>query len=126
TGAFFALWIGGQTLNIYSMIGLILLMGIVKKNAIILVDYTNQLREGGLSIHEALMKACPIRLRPIIMTSISTVAGTIPAAIGGGVGSETRVPMALAVIGGVLVSTLLTLLVIPAIYELFSREKKAA
>src|SRR5690606_2292949 len=94
TGAFFALWVGGQTLNIYSMIGLILLMGIVKKNAIILVDYTNQLREGGLSIHEALMKACPIRLRPIIMTSISTVAGTIPAAIGGGVGSETRVPMA--------------------------------
>lgn len=124
TGAFFALWIGGQTLNIYSMIGLILLMGIVKKNAIILVDYTNQLREGGLSIREALMKACPIRLRPIIMTSISTIAGTIPAAIGGGVGSETRVPMALAVIGGVLVSTVLTLVVIPAIYELFSREKK--
>lgn len=123
TGAFFALWIGGQTLNIYSMIGLILLMGIVKKNAIILVDYTNQLREGGLSIRDALMKACPIRLRPIIMTSVSTVAGTIPAAIGGGAGSETRVPMALAVIGGVLVSTLLTLLVIPAIYELFSREK---
>lgn len=125
TGAFVALWLGGQTLNIYSMIGLILLMGIVKKNAIILVDYTNQLREEGLSVREALMKACPIRLRPIVMTSISTVAGTIPAAIGGGVGSETRVPMALAVIGGVLVSTLLTLLVIPAIYELFSREKKA-
>lgn len=124
TGAFFALWIGGQTLNIYSMIGLILLMGIVKKNAIILVDYTNQLRESGLTIREALMKACPIRLRPIVMTSISTIAGTIPAAIGGGVGSETRVPMALAVIGGVMVSTVLTLVVIPAIYELFSREKK--
>lgn len=123
TGAFFALWAGGQTLNIYSMIGLILLMGIVKKNAIILVDYTNQLRAEGLSIREALMKACPIRLRPIIMTSVSTVAGTIPAAIAGGAGSETRVPMALAVIGGVLVSTLLTLIVIPAIYELFSREK---
>ncbi|PIP88911.1 MAG: hypothetical protein COW01_04975 [Bdellovibrionales bacterium CG12_big_fil_rev_8_21_14_0_65_38_15] len=123
TGAIIALWLGGQSLNIYSMIGIVLLMGIVKKNSIILVDFTNQLRSQGLEIKEALLKACPIRLRPIVMTSVSTVVGTIPAAIGTGAGSETRVPLALAVIGGVLLSTLLTLVVIPCFYSLVSRKK---
>jgi HAE1 family hydrophobic/amphiphilic exporter-1 len=117
TGAFIALKIADQSLNIYSMIGLILLMGIVKKNSIILVDFTNQVREQGKSVHEALMHACPIRLRPIIMTSVSTIAGTLPAALALGPGAETRVPMALTVIGGLFVSTLLTLFIVPCLYS---------
>lgn len=116
TGAFLALKLGDQTLNMYSMIGLILLMGIVKKNSIILVDLTNQMRETGLSVKESLIKACPIRLRPIIMTSVSTIAGTLPAAFAFGPGAETRIPMALAVIGGLLFSTLLTLIIVPCLY----------
>src|SRR5262249_60477977 len=101
TGALVALWLptlwGGKpdTLNMMSMIGLILLMGLVKKNSIILVDYTNNLREEeGLSVEAAVVKACPVRLRPILMTSVATVAGAIPAALGLGPGAETRSPMA--------------------------------
>ena len=121
SGAFIALWLGGQSLNIYSYIGLILLMGIVKKNSILLVDFTNQLREQGLEVREALMQACPIRLRPVLMTSISTVAAAIPPALAVGPGAETRIPMAISVIGGVTLSTLLTLLVVPCAYSLFSK-----
>jgi multidrug efflux pump len=117
TGALLSLWIGGQSLNIYSMIGLILLMGIAKKNSIILVDFTNQLRNTGLPRDRALLEACPIRLRPILMTSISTIAGAVPSALALGPGAETRVPMALAVIGGITVSTFMTLFVIPTAYS---------
>jgi multidrug efflux pump subunit AcrB len=117
TGALIALWAGGQSLNIYSMIGIILLMGIAKKNSIILVDFTNQLRERGLPRQQALLEACPIRLRPILMTSVSTIAGAVPAALALGPGAETRTPMALAVIGGITVSTFMTLFVIPAFYS---------
>lgn len=116
TGALAALYFGGQTLNIYSLIGIILLMGIVKKNSIILVDFANQKREEGMGVYDALMSACPVRLKPIVMTSISTIAGTLPAALAFGPGAETRIPMGLAVIGGVSVSTALTLIVIPCIY----------
>ncbi|MCI0659012.1 MAG: efflux RND transporter permease subunit [Acidobacteria bacterium] len=119
TGALLALFLTGKSLNIYSMIGLILLMGIVKKNSIILVDYTNQLRRAGQSRDEALLQACPIRLRPILMTSMATIAGAIPAAVSLGPGAELRQPMALAVIGGVFVSTFLTLFAVPAAYHLF-------
>ncbi len=119
TGAFVFLWIFGQTLNMYSTIGLILLMGIVKKNSILLVDYTNQRREEGLAVDEALQEACPVRLRPILMTSLSTIAGAIPAALAIGPGGELRSSMALAVIGGILFSTLLTLFVVPCAYSLF-------
>lgn len=122
SGALISLSIVGLSINIYSLIGMILLMGIVKKNSIILVDYTNQLREKGMSVREALETACPIRLRPIVMTSVSTIAGAIPAAIAFGPGSETRIPMAVSVMGGVLVSTLLTLFVVPAFYSLVTRE----
>ena len=118
SGAFLAMYLTGRSLNIFSMIGFILLMGIVKKNSILLVDFTNQMRERGMSIHEALLEACPIRLRPILMTSTATIAGAIPAAIAFGPGSETRTPMAIAVIGGLLVSTLLTLFVVPCVYSL--------
>jgi HAE1 family hydrophobic/amphiphilic exporter-1 len=126
SGAFIALYLGGQTLNIYSMIGLILLMGIVKKNSIMLVDFTNQKRAEGRGVYDALVEACPIRLRPILMTSFATIAGAIPPAIAIGPGAESRVPMALAVLGGVLVSTLLTLFVVPCVYSLFARERKLA
>ncbi|MBI2496280.1 MAG: efflux RND transporter permease subunit [Candidatus Omnitrophica bacterium] len=121
SGAFGALWLGRQSLNLFSFIGLILLMGIVKKNSILLVDFTNQLREQGLNVHDALMQACPIRLRPILMTSFSTVAAAIPPALAMGPGAETRMPMAIAVIGGLTVSTLLTLFVVPCAYSLFSK-----
>ena len=120
SGALAALWLGGQSLNLYSMIGVILLMGIAKKNSIILVDFTNQVRqrEGGTA-ESALLEACPIRLRPILMTTVSTIAGAVPAALALGPGAETRVPMALAVIGGITVSTFLTLFVVPAAYSIF-------
>ncbi len=119
SGAFLALMLSNQSLNIFSLIGLLLLMGIVKKNSILLVEFTNQMRERGLSPIEAIKTACPIRLRPIIMTSVSTIAAAVPPALALGPGAETRIPMAIAVIGGVLVSTVLTLFVVPAAYLLF-------
>jgi len=125
SGAFVALLLGNHSLNIFSFIGLILLLGIVKKNSIMLVEFTNQLRERGFSAVDALKEACPIRLRPIIMTSVSTVAAALPPAMAVGPGAETRIPMAVAVIGGVIVSTLLTLFVVPAAYlSLVPFEKK--
>ena len=121
SGAFIALWMAGQSLNIYSYIGLILLMGIVKKNSILLVDFTNQLREQGLQVNPALLQACPIRLRPILMTSISTIAAAVPPALAIGPGAEARIPMAVTVIGGLTLSTLLTLFVVPCAYSLFAK-----
>ena len=120
TRAFIALFATGQTLNIYSFIGIILLMGIVKKNSILLVDFTNQSRAAGKNVKDALMHACPIRLRPIIMTSAATIAAAIPPALSQGPGSETRIPMSVVVIGGVFFSTLLTLFVVPCVYSLLS------
>jgi HAE1 family hydrophobic/amphiphilic exporter-1 len=121
TGALVTLWLTGDTLNMMSMIGLILLMGLVKKNSIILVDYTNQLRAGGMGVREAVLKACPVRLRPILMTSVATIAGAIPAAVGWGPGAETRAPMARAIIGGIVLSTLITLVLVPVFYVLVER-----
>jgi hydrophobe/amphiphile efflux-1 (HAE1) family protein len=125
SGAFLALLIGGQSINLFSMIGFVLLMGIVKKNSILLVDFTNQAREKNHTpVNDALLEACPNRLRPILMTSIATIAGAFPAALSFGPGAEARQPMAIAVIGGVLVSTLLTLYVVPSVYSLLSRFDK--
>lgn len=121
SGALIALWIFGQSLNIYSIIGLILLMGIVKKNSILLVDFTNKVRDQGLEVRPALLKACPIRLRPILMTSMSTIAAAIPPALSIGPGAETRIPMAITVIGGVALSTILTLFVVPCIYTYLAK-----
>ena len=121
TGALLAMRITGISLNIYSMIGLLLLMGIVKKNSILLVDFTNRRRIAGRGVHDALLEACPIRLRPIIMTSVATIAAAIPPAMALGAGAETIRPMAIVVIGGVLVSTFLTLFVVPCVYSLMSR-----
>jgi HAE1 family hydrophobic/amphiphilic exporter-1 len=118
-GAFSALLITGNTLNIFSFIGLILLMGLVKKNAILLVDYTNVLRGRGVPRREAILQAGPVRLRPILMTTFAMVFGMLPVAFGVGEGSETRSPMGIAVIGGLLTSLFLTLVVVPAAYDLF-------
>ncbi len=124
TGAFVALYFSGNSLNLYSMIGLILLMGIVKKNSILLVDFTNERRRQGMDVRKALLDACPIRLRPILMTSVATVAAALPAAFAIGAGSETITPMAVSVVGGVTVSTILTLFVVPCAYEIFSKFEK--
>jgi len=121
SGALLALVITGYSLNIYSAIGLILLMGIVKKNSILLVDFTNRRRNEGMLVNDALLSACPVRLRPILMTSIATIAAAVPPALALGPGAETRVPMAVVVIGGVIVSTMLTLFVVPCVYSLFSK-----
>ncbi len=115
-GAALALLIFGKSLNIFSMIGLLLLMGIVKKNSIILVDYANQSRALGLNAANAMLRAGPVRLRPILMTSVATLMAAIPPALGIGPGTEIRAPMAIAVIGGVFVSTGLSLLVVPSFY----------
>ena len=114
------------------MIGLLLLMGIVKKNSIILVDYANQLRgeagANGVDLHprEAMQKAGPIRLRPILMTASATIMAAVPAAFGWGPGAEIRIPMAVAVIGGMLLATGLSLLVVPAFYVITSARVKTA
>lgn len=126
TGAFVTLWLTGDTLNMMSMIGLVLLMGLVKKNSIILVDYINQLRDEGKGLHEAIVEACPVRLRPILMTSVATVAGAVPAALGLGPGAETRAPMARAIIGGIILSTLVTLVLVPVFYMLVERVRGAS
>ena len=127
-GAMFALFIAGKTLNVFSMIGLLLLMGIVKKNSIILVDYAAEIRaHENLDAKTAMLKAGPIRLRPILMTAVATMMAAVPSAMGLGPGSETRGPMADAVIGGLILSTALSLLVVPAFYVVadgLKRKKK--
>lgn len=118
-GGVVGLWLGGFTLNIYSMIGLILLMGLVTKNGILLVDLTNQYRRlRGLNVDDALREACPTRLRPVTMTSLTLILALVPAAAGLGAGAETNAPLAAAIIGGMVAAFLLTLLVIPAAYSL--------
>jgi hydrophobic/amphiphilic exporter-1 (mainly G- bacteria), HAE1 family len=126
-GGLIALLITGDTLNIYSMIGLVLLIGLVAKNSILLVDLTNQLLEKAVNageklnkttINAALSEACPIRLRPVLMTSLTIILALLPAAIGLGAGSETNKPLSVAIIGGMISSTLLTLVVVPAAYSL--------
>lgn len=117
-GALGGLFITGRTLNIFSMIGMIMLMGLVTKNAILLVDYTNLLRSRGLSKDDALREAGPTRLRPILMTAFSTIAGMIPITLGLGEGAESRAPMGACVVGGMLTSTVLTLIVIPVVYSI--------
>lgn len=117
-GALGLLFVAGKTLNIFSMIGMIMLMGLVTKNAILLVDYTNLLRRRGMARQEAQLRAGPVRLRPILMTAFSTVAGMIPVAMGLGSGAETRSPMGIAIVGGMLTSTVLTLVVVPVVYSL--------
>lgn len=125
-GAVVGLAISGKSLNLFSMIGLLLLMGIVKKNSILLVEYANHVREAeGLGALESMKKAGPLRLRPILMTTIATMMAAVPPILGIGPGTETRSPMAAAVLGGLTVSTLLSLLVVPAFYVVADDAKSA-
>ena len=124
-GALVSLWLFDQTLNIFSRIGLIMLIGLVTKNAILIVEFANQLRARGLEIAEAVVQAAGIRLRPILMTSFSTVFGILPIAIGMGAGAESRRPLGIVVVGGVLFSTFLTLLLVPVVYAVLARFTKA-
>jgi hydrophobic/amphiphilic exporter-1 (mainly G- bacteria), HAE1 family len=117
-GGVVALWLAGHTLNIFSMIGLVLLIGLVAKNSILLVDLANQRRLQGMNIDDALRDACPIRMRPVLMTSLTLILALLPAAFGLGAGAETNAPLSIAVIGGMITSTLLTLVVVPAAYSL--------
>ena len=123
-GAFIALWLSGSTLNIYSMIGILLTMGIVKKTSILIVEFSNQLREEGMTTYMAITSACETRFRPIIMTTFTTLASAVPAVVIIGAGSETRRPMALVIIGGVFLSTIFTLVVVPCFYSLIARERR--
>ncbi len=125
-GAAFALLVTGKSMNIFSMIGLLLLLGISKKNSIILVDYATQLQREGDDATSAMSKAGPIRLRPILMTSVATMMAAIPPALALGPGSETRGPMAVAIIGGLIVSTALSLVVVPSFYVVADRAKQRA
>ncbi len=118
-GALLAIVVTGKTLSIITMIGIIMLMGLVGKNAILLVDYTNILRSRGKSMREALLEAGPTRLRPILMTSFSLIFGMLPVAVARAHGGEVRSPMAVAVIGGMALSTLLSLIIIPVLYTVF-------
>jgi multidrug efflux pump len=121
-GALFSLWYFNQTINIFSQIGQIMLIGLITKNGILMVEFANQRKAAGLSVIEAIQDAAAARFRPILMTSISTILGILPIALALGAGSESRVPMGIAVIGGMMIGTFLTLFVVPAIYSYVSSE----
>ncbi|HEY9703454.1 MAG TPA: efflux RND transporter permease subunit, partial [Allocoleopsis sp.] len=123
-GAIFCLWYFNQTLNIFSQIGIIMLIGLVTKNGILIVEFANQLREKGMAKTEAVIEAATMRLRPILMTSLATMLGALPIALALGAGSKSRVSMGIVIIGGLLFSLTLTLYVIPAMYSYLSRQHK--
>jgi multidrug efflux pump len=121
TGALVALRATGDTLNLFSEIGLVMLVGLVTKNSILIVEFANQLRERGEPLLQATFDAAKARFRPILMTALSTIVGILPIALGGGAGGESRAPLGVAVVGGMLFSTLLTFFIVPATYILFER-----
>lgn len=123
-GAIFALWYFNQTLNIFSEIGMIMLIGLVTKNGILIIEFANQLREKGMKIRDALIEGSTARLRPILMTSLATMLGALPIALALGAGSKSRMGMGIVIIGGLFLSMLLTLYVVPAMYSLLIKEKK--
>jgi len=120
-GALISLFVFGQSLNIYSQIGLVMLIGLVTKNSILIVEFSNQLRERGTELFEAVMQASRIRLRPILMTSFAIIFGVLPIAIGLGAGGEARRPLGIAVVGGLMFSTFLTLVLVPVVYTLLAK-----
>jgi len=122
-GAILSLWYFNQTLNIFSQIGIIMLIGLVTKNGILIVEFANQLKEQGMSVKEAIREAAAARLRPILMTSIATALGALPIALAVGAGAKSRMGMGIVIVGGILFSLILTLFVIPAIYSYLSKDK---
>jgi multidrug efflux pump subunit AcrB len=123
-GALFCIVIFGQTWNIFSQIGMIMLIGLVTKNGILIVEFANQKREEGLSKFDAVLEASRLRLRPILMTSLAMALGTLPIALSLGAASTSRQPLGIVIVGGILFSLVLTLFVIPAMYTYLSRERK--
>ena len=123
-GVMLALLVSRSTLNVFSMIGLVMLMGLVTKNAILLVDFANQARKAGATVPEALLQAGLIRMRPIVMTTMAMVFGMLPLALALNQGGEIQAPMGRAIIGGVITSTILTLVVVPVLYSYLVRERK--
>jgi HAE1 family hydrophobic/amphiphilic exporter-1/multidrug efflux pump len=123
-GALLSLWVFGQTLNIFSEIGMIMLIGLVTKNGILIVEFANQKREQGMDKMEAVIEAAQQRLRPILMTSLATSLGALPIALSLGAAAASRVPLGIVVVGGILFSLILTLLVIPAVYTFISGKHK--
>jgi multidrug efflux pump len=121
TGALVTLLLLGSTLNLFSQIGMILLIGLVTKNSILLVEYANQLKGAGVSAIEAMSRSAAIRLRPIVMTSVATIMGAMPIALGLGAGSASRRPLGYAIVGGMVFSTLLTLFLVPVVYVLLDK-----
>jgi len=119
-GALLSLWYFNQTLNVFSQIGIIMLIGLVTKNGILIVEFANQRKAEGKNKRDAVIEAAESRFRPILMTSLSTILGILPIALALGAGSESRVSMGIAVIGGMMFATILTLFVIPAIYTYLS------
>lgn len=124
-GAFLSLWLFGQTWNIFSQIGTIMLIGLVTKNGILIVEFANQLKEKGKPVAEAIIEASVARLRPILMTSLAIALGALPIALALGAAAKSRMSMGIVIIGGTLFSLILTLFVIPAIYSMWSKEHKA-
>jgi len=125
TGALLALKLTGGTLNVYSQIGLVMLVGLITKHGILIVEFANQLREQGRTVREAVVEASGLRLRPILMTTAAMVLGAVPLAIATGAGAESRSPIGWVIVGGLLLGTLLTLFVIPVAYTLLSGRAKA-
>lgn len=123
-GAVCSLWYFNQTLNIFSQIGIIMLIGLVTKNGILIVEFANQLKEKGMSVKEAIAEASAARLRPILMTSIATALGAMPIALAIGAGAKSRMAMGIVIVGGIMFALMLTLYVIPAVYSYFSKEHK--
>ncbi len=126
TGALLALWLSGGTLNVYSQIGLVTLVGLITKHGILIVEFTNQLREQGRTVAEALLEATSLRLRPILMTTGAMVLGAIPLAFASGAGAESRQQIGWVIVGGLLLGTLLTLFVVPTVYSLLARKERGA
>ena len=122
-GALLALWYFNQTLNIFSQIGMIMLIGLVTKNGILIVEFANQRKAAGASVTESIIEGATSRFRPVLMTSLSTVLGILPIALGLGAGAESRMPMGVAVIGGMVIGTLLTLFVVPAMCSFLTSKK---
>jgi HAE1 family hydrophobic/amphiphilic exporter-1 len=123
TGSVWAMFLTGTTVNVVAYIGLIMLAGIVVNQSIVLIDAVNQARERGMAKHDAIIEAARLRLRPIVITKLTTILGLMPMAIGLGEGAEIRKPMAITVIGGVAIASFFTLLVIPVVYSLLDRKK---